>query len=240
MAGVILVYLLLLALIIGFVLLLFPLIVDQGTTIAVAVPGYYQSLREWMVNDPNQLIVGLSEFLPLTLPGLEPIQQTGQEMLASAGQALDYVSSAAKVLFLAIVILLLAFHWTLDGHRTIQSSLLLIPKSQRESINELISAMEMKVGSYIAGQGVLCLVIGIIALVAYLLIGLPNALVLAFVAGVMEAVPMIGPLLGAIPASLVALSITPPKLIWVIVATIVIQQIVKVCWYRASCVRRWG
>ena len=69
-AGVILVYFLLLALLIGFVLLLFPLIVEQGTTIAAAVPGYYQSLREWMVNYPNQLIVRLSEFLPATLPGL--------------------------------------------------------------------------------------------------------------------------------------------------------------------------
>ena len=63
------------------------------------------------------------------------------------------------------------------------------------------------------------------ALVAYLLIGLPNALVLALVAGVLEAVPMIGPLLGAIPAALIALSIAPSKLIWVIVATIVIQQL---------------
>jgi predicted PurR-regulated permease PerM len=224
-AGVILVYLLLLALLISFVLLLFPLIVEQGTTIAGAVPGYYQSLREWMVNDPNQWIVRLSEFLPATLPGLEPIQQTGQQMLASAGQALGYVGSAAKVIFLATAFLLLAFHWTLDGPRTIRSWLLLVPKGQRESISELISAMETKVGSYIAGQGILCLVIGILALVAYLLIGLPNALVLALVAGVLEAVPMIGPLLGAIPAALVALSIAPVKLIWVIVATVIIQQL---------------
>jgi hypothetical protein len=85
--------------------------------------------------------------------------------------------------------------------------------------------METKVGFYIAGQGVLCLVIGVMALVAYLLIGLPNALVLALVAGVLEAVPMIGPLLGAVPAALVALSLGPDKLIWVIVATVVIQQL---------------
>ena len=224
-AGVILVYLVLLALLISFVLLLFPLIVEQGTTIAAAVPGYYQNLREWMVNDPNQWIVRLSEFLPASLPGLEPIQQTGQQMLASAGQAMGYVASAAKVIFIATAILLLAFHWTLDGPRTIRSLLLLLPKDQRESISELISAMETKVGSYIAGQGLLCLVIGILALVAYLLIGLPNAFVLALVAGVLEAVPMIGPLLGAIPAALVALSIAPIKLIWVIVATVIIQQL---------------
>lgn len=224
-AGVILVYFLLLALLISFVLLLFPLIVEQSTTIAAAFPGYYQSLRDWMVNDSNQLIVRLSEFLPAELPGLEPIQQTGQQMLDTAGQALGYVGLAAKVIFLATAILLLSFHWTLDGPRTIQSLLLLVPKGQRESISELISAIETKVGFYIAGQGVLCLVIGSMALVAYLLIGLPNALVLALVAGVLEAVPMIGPLLGAIPAAVIALSIAPTKLVWVIVATIVIQQV---------------
>ncbi len=53
---------------------------------------------------------------------------------------------------------------------------------------------------------------------------LPNALVLALMAGVLEAVPMIGPLLGAIPAAVIALSIAPSKLVWVIVATLIIQQ----------------
>ena len=224
-AGVILVYLLLLALITGFVLLLFPLIVEQGTTIAAAVPGYYQSLRDWMANIPNQLIVRLGEFLPATLPALEPIEQTGQQVLTSTGQALGYVALAAEIVFIAIAILLLSYYWTLNGPRTIQSLMLLVPKGQRLSIYELISAMEAKVGYYIAGQGVLCLVIGIMALVAYLLIGLPNALVLALVAGVMEAVPIIGPLLGAIPAVVIALAIAPSKLIWVVVATVVIQQV---------------
>src|SRR4030067_409913 len=89
-AGVILVYLILLALLISFGLLLFPLIVEQGTTISAAVPGYYQSLLDWMVNNPNLIIVRLSEFLPATLPSLQPIQQTAQQILASAGQALGY------------------------------------------------------------------------------------------------------------------------------------------------------
>lgn len=225
LAGVILVYLVLLALLIGFVLLLVPLLVEQSTTIAATVPGYYQSLREWMVNYPNQLILQLSAFLPAALPNLQPVQQTGEQVLASAGQAFGYVGSAAKGIFLTTAILLLALHWTLDGPRTIQSLLLLVPVSWRESISELISAMESKVGFYIAGQSVLCLIIGLMALVAYLLIGLPNVLVLALVAGILEAVPMVGPLLGAIPAAVIALSIAPSKLIWVIVATIIIQQV---------------
>jgi predicted PurR-regulated permease PerM len=223
--GVVFVYLLLLLLLTGFLLLLFPLISDQSKTIAAAVPDYYQNLREWVITNPNQSVASLSEFLPATLPKLRPVQQTGQELMASAGQIAGYVTLLARVIFTATIILVLAFYWTLEGPRIIQSYLLLIPQNQRESLSELFSAMESKVGFYIAGQGILCLVIGIMALLAYLLIGLPNALVLALIAGVMEAVPMIGPLLGAVPAALVALSIAPGKLIWVIIATIVIQQL---------------
>jgi predicted PurR-regulated permease PerM len=146
-------------------------------------------------------------------------------MLVFAGQAAGYAASTAQVIFMATAILLLAFHWTLDGQRSIQSLLLLVPLPQRQGISELIAALETKVGFYMAGQAVLCLSVGILALVAYLLIGLPNALVLALVAGVMEAVPLIGPSLGAIPAAVVALAIAPSKLVWVIVATLVIQQL---------------
>jgi predicted PurR-regulated permease PerM len=226
-SAVLLVYFLLLILVAGFLLLLLPLIVSQGTTVASAVPGYYRGLHEWMLTYPNQLIVRLGEFLPASLPSLGPgaTQQTGPDVMATAGQALGYVALAAKGSFIAIVILVLAFYWTLDGPRTIKSFLLLVPQEHRESISELISTMESKLGFYIAGQAVLCLVIGSLALVAYLLIGLPNALMLAVLAGVFEAVPMIGPLLGAIPAGLVALSISPGKLVWVIVATVVIQQL---------------
>jgi predicted PurR-regulated permease PerM len=225
MAGAILVYLLLPLLLIGFLLLLFPLISEQSTTVAAAMPDYFQNLRTWLIHHPNQFLVSLSKFLPAALPNLKPVQQTGQEMMASAGQVAGYVTLLAKVIFTTIIILVLAFYWTLEGPRIIQSFLLMVPQNQRESISDLLSAMESKVGLYMVGQGILCMVIGIMALLAYLLIGLPNALVLALIAGVLEAVPMIGPLLGAVPAALVALSIGPDKLIWVIVATVVIQQL---------------
>jgi predicted PurR-regulated permease PerM len=224
-AGVIVVFLLLLALLISFVLLLFPLIVEQGTTIAAAVPGYYQNLREWMVNNPIQLVDYLGDFLPVTMPVLASTQQTGQQVLVFAGQAMGIIASTANAIFISTAMMLLVFHWTLDGPRIIHTWLMLVPREQRDGIDELISAMSTKVVYYIAGQGVLCLVIGSLALVAYLIIGLPNALVLALIAGIMEAVPMVGPLLGAIPAGAIALTISPIKLVWLIVATIVIQQL---------------
>ncbi|HEY3311349.1 MAG TPA: AI-2E family transporter [Anaerolineales bacterium] len=226
--GLVLIFLTLLALVIGFVLLLFPLILDQGTTITAAMPDYYQALREWMINSPNPLLVRLGEFTPAALSSFIPHtdQTAGPGMVTSAGQLLGYyIRTLIKLLFFALVVVVLTFYSALDGPRIIKSFLLVASLEKRESLNELILAMETKVGLYVVGQTILCLVIGVMALIAYLLIGLPNALVLALVAGVLEAVPMVGPLLGAVPAALVAFSIGPDKLVWVVVATVVIQQL---------------
>jgi predicted PurR-regulated permease PerM len=224
-AGVILIYVVLLILALGFILLLFPLVLEQASTIINRMPDYYQDIYTWMENSPNQLIISFSQIIPREIPDFTGVQQTGPEMLASAEQAWAYVTSVSKGVFLVIVVLILAFHWTLDGQRTIRSFLFLLPKPLRSDLSELITAMELKIGYFIFGKGVLSLAVGVLALIAYLIIGLPNALVLALIAGVLEAVPMIGPLLGAIPAAIIALSISPSKLIWVVVATIAIQQI---------------
>jgi predicted PurR-regulated permease PerM len=222
-AGVLLVYVLVLAFLIGFLVLLFPLVFDQGAAIIKMVPDYYQNIRSLINGSPNHLIANLHSLLPEVIPGFETIIQTNPEQLASAEQALVYIATASKLVFYAIVILLLAFYWTLDGPKTIQALIHMLPKAHRENIAELIKAMEAKIGYFIAGQGALCLVIGVMAFISYTIIGLPNALVLALVAGALEAVPMVGPTLGAIPAGVIALSIGPSKLIWVIVATVIIQ-----------------
>jgi predicted PurR-regulated permease PerM len=183
LVAAILVYLLLLTFVAGFVVLLFPLVADQGGEIASSLPGYFKGLCEWLLNNSNLLVVRLGEFLPSTLSSLQPVQQTGSQMLATAGQVLGYVTTAANTIFTVTAVLLLAFYWTLLGTQTIQSLLLLIPHNKRENISELISIMETKLSSYLAGQTVLCVVIGALTLVAYLLIGLPNAFVLALGAG---------------------------------------------------------
>jgi predicted PurR-regulated permease PerM len=223
MASVILVYLVILLFVAGFLWLLFPMIFNQSSTILGELPVFYQSVRTWLAESPRGLFQRLESYLPSSLPTITSI--TGhQTAMNSAEMAVSYVGIAARVIFNTIVILALTLYWTLDGPRLIRSLLLLMPQERRESTNELISAMEGSVGYFVLGQGLLCLSIGAMALVAYLLIGLPNAFVLAIAAGLFEAVPMVGPALGAVPASLVALSIAPSKFILVIIASIIIQQ----------------
>ena len=225
-AGVILIFLLLLALLVGFGVLLAPLIVTQTTTIVAATPGYLQTLNDWLLDNPNQLIARLGALFTAALaPDQSPLPQTGQDILDTAGQAMGYLGSASQFILTTVAILLIAFYWTLDGPRYVKSLVALLPAAHRDSTQELIAVIETKVSAYMAGQGLLMLAVGGLALVAYWAIGLPYVLVLALVAGLMEAVPMVGPLLGAIPAGLVALSLGPDKLVWVIVATLVIQQL---------------
>lgn len=225
LAGIILVFILLLALLVGFVFLLFPLIIEQGTKLADTFPVYYLDFRQWLFFSPNVLLARLGSFLPSSLSGTQAVQQTGEQVLASAEQALGYIALVVNAIFILTTVLVLTFRWALDGPRVIQTLLTLAPKNKREGFHELFTAMESKVGFYVAGQGVLCLMIGVISLISYILIGLPNALLLAILAGVLEAVPMVGPLLGAIPAAIVALSIDPSKLIWVVLSTVIIQQV---------------
>jgi predicted PurR-regulated permease PerM len=224
-AGAIFIYLLLFVLLIVFLLLLFPLIADQSEKIFILVPIYYQRIREWFMGASDPLISQLGRLLPVYLSIPMLARETGQDVLNSAAREFSDVTFIAKVIITAMVTPLLAFYWTLYGPRAIQSLLLIFSTNQRERVRELIAAMESKISSYVVGQSILCLVIGILALIAYVIIGLPNALTLAIVAGLLEAIPVIGPFLGAVPAAIIALTLGPTQLLWVIVATVVIQQI---------------
>jgi predicted PurR-regulated permease PerM len=102
---------------------------------------------------------------------------------------------------------------------------LCVPPNRRDPLRDFFTEVEEKLGGFLVGQTILCLAIGAMSLAAYSLIGLPYAFVLAIIAAIMEAVPVIGPVLGAIPALLIASSSDPTKVVWVIAASLLIQLI---------------
>ncbi len=238
MLGNVLVYLVLLALLIAFAMLLVPLVVEQVTTIFDMLPEYYLKLRELMVSSRNMMLWRLALQLPPQLPGLagsaaaetmpaaaEQSQVTTEETFETVTQVLGYANLVLWGIFITIATFLFAFYWTLQGSQAIRTMLLLLSPAQRQGAQTIIEQIELKVGAYIRGQTILCVSIGVLSFIAYFLIGLPYALVLALTAGILEAVPYLGPALAAIPALLVAVSADPSKIVWVVVATLVIQQL---------------
>src|SRR5690606_562456 len=203
--GIVLVFLLIMALIALLIALVAPLVADQIARIAEALPPVYRTLRDRMLPMPSRRAIwSLAMELPPELPrlGQEPaLEASDQETVVAVNQLFQAGNVALRSLLVITVVLLLSFYWTLEGPRIKQAILVVVPMERREDGRELISTIEDRLGRFIVGQAMLMASVGTLSLVAYLLIGLPYALLLAIIAGLMEAVPLIGPGLGAIPAA---------------------------------------
>lgn len=215
-----------LAILIAFGLLVAPLLTEQGGRLGAIVPEYYDKVRAWIATSPNPLVARLSLLLPVSIgQTTATAPTTDEDVLTMAGRALSYFSTGFATVFVAIALTLLTYYWMTQSPRIIQSALLFLQPEKRLRAQTLISDIETKVRQYLVGQGILCLSIGVLATIAYLIIGLPNALVLGLLAGIFEAVPMVGPILGAIPAAVIALTQSPLKLLFVVIATLIVQQL---------------
>jgi predicted PurR-regulated permease PerM len=229
-----LVYAVLAVVLLGAIIGGLPLLVDQLSAMVAEVPKYYEHLRTELLRVPSDLVRRAAKQLPekILIPVVqEPVagepaseQVPTHPGLHAVTQALSYGQPVMRTVLAAGAVLLLAFYWSLQEDRTLRGILMAVPTAKRDSARELLDSILKKVGAYLRGQGILCLVVGSMNLVAFLIIGLPNAVSLGVLAGVCEAVPMFGPVLGAIPAMFVALSVDPSKVLWVIVAAGLIQQ----------------
>jgi predicted PurR-regulated permease PerM len=224
-AGVIIIYFLIAAFAVGILALIFPLIADQATQLSQNLPQYYAEIRGALANSNNRLLQNIAFRLPAQLslflnmsPGVEV------DVLNQVTQTVFYTNVVVRGILSILAVFLLAYYWTQESNQVVRTLIRLVPLHRRHEIQEFVQLVERKIGGYIRGQGILCLVIGLAAFIAYTLIGLPYTLVLAIFAGIMEMIPVFGPALGAIPALLAALSVDPGKAIWVLVATGLIQM----------------
>ena len=221
--GIILIYILIAILVVGFLAMIVPLLADQATEISRTLPEYYTNFRTALIDSDNRLLQNIGWRIPSQVTLLVRRDTNAEEVLDQVGQTLLYANLVLKGVLGTLVVFLLAYYWTQEGNLILRSLLRIMPPQRKKNIREFIQLAESKLGGYVRGQGLLCAAVGLTAFIAYLLIGLPYTLVLAIFAGVMEMVPVFGPALGAIPALLVALSIDPGKALWVVIATVVIQ-----------------
>ncbi len=206
-----------------------PLIADQAATIGSQLSDGYASVVENLHESPNLLVRRLVDSLPdqptlTAAPTAEPA--AGEtETTSPFGQVLNYGGLGAKALFQVGAIFLIAFFWTIESERIQRSAVALLPLNRRDEARDLIAEIEQRVGSYVTGQLLLSLIMGALALVAYLIIGLPYALVLALFVAVMEIIPLIGPIIGAVPAIVIGFSQSPTTALWAVLASIIIHQL---------------
>jgi predicted PurR-regulated permease PerM len=223
--SVILIYVCLAIFFFGFIFLIVPQIMQQVNTLFPRLEGVYVAFKSSLQSSPYPYVGQWASYLPANLSSIfiSSSSATGAGGANSVNLTLNLAQNLISGLFTFIVVILIGFYWTLEGERVKYTFLLFLAEEKREGTREAICDIETRVGGFVRGQGLLALAIGVMALVAYLIIGLPSALSLAFLAGMFELVPVFGPTLGALPALLVAFTSSPSLVVWVILAMVLIQ-----------------
>jgi predicted PurR-regulated permease PerM len=156
------------------------------------------------------------------------------------GRLLEYVSGAGTSLLgstLAIVtglvtlvtdlflVLAITFYLLLDGRSMHNRALRLLPVTVRERWFFVEATLNRVLGGYIRGQILVALTVGVAAGVGSALMGVQYPLVIGLLAFFFEFIPLIGPVLGMVPAVIIAFFQSPGLALWVIVYFIVLQQV---------------
>ena len=145
----------------------------------------------------------------------------GQVTSNALGSVVSFFGGLASVL----LVFFLSFYLVIEERRIKSFGALIIVSNRRKQVARLVDASQRKVGAWLRGQLVLSATIFLVTWLALSLLGVKYALLLALVAGVLEIIPMVGPILAAIPAILVSFS----QIWWlgliVLALYVVIQQL---------------
>jgi len=122
-------------------------------------------------------------------------------------------------------LLALVYFWLTERSRLQRYVLAFVPLHRRAGVRGAWNEVESRLGLWVRGQLTIMASIGVATAVAYTVIGLPAALLLAVIAAIAEIIPIIGPFIGAVPAVLMATTISPQAVVLTLVVYIAIQFI---------------
>jgi predicted PurR-regulated permease PerM len=227
-----LVYVAFLALLVAVVLLVWPPFVEQMNALVDAIPG--------TADDARGGIQRLQEISDRYGLGIEVDQEirdfaaTISERIPAAGR--DIVGVGAEVvrqITIAIIVIVVSIYMLLDGRRIGRFIAGRFPTHSQADGEEYVGRAQGAVVDYVKAQLLLSAVLGTSVGLAMWLLGVtgvfPNgskyALFFGIWAGVMEALPYLGPVLAAIPPTFVALFESPAAALWVIVVFVFIQEV---------------
>ncbi|WP_165999432.1 AI-2E family transporter [Bacillus sp. Cs-700] len=161
---------------------------------------------------------------------VENLQQKATGFLGNLTQNLgDHIMQVVSALTSATTVLVIVpfvlFYFLKDDHKLKPFLLKLIPNKHHGEGEKVLHNIDKTLSAYITGQIIVAVVDGVLIYVAYLIIGLPYALMLALFVMITAVVPFFGPIIGVIPALVVALTQEPILALYVIIAMIVVQQL---------------
>lgn len=222
--SVLLIYVLGMLAIVGLGFLLVPPVASQVQSLVRQAPDFGARFVKSLDDLQRQF-----PFLPPLGPALQSqVKQLGNQAGAIFAQALNLVGVALGVfggLLTLLLTLLITFYLIVDGERVRAYLLSFLPAGRLAQAYRVADSIGARMGGWLVGQIVLSAAIGLASAVALLIVGVPNALLLAVFAAVAELIPLVGPWIAAVPAVAVAFTQDPLKALFTILAYVIIQQL---------------
>jgi len=170
----------------------------------------------------SRLMIGPYEVPPNIQERLSDLTEQGTKIDEwSASVALGIVTSLVDL----GLVLVITFYLLLDVRRLRAVVLRWLDPAHRPGARRVFSEIARVFGAYVRAQLLVALSLGLLVAVVLLALGVPYALFLALFAALAELIPMVGPIVGAVPALLVSATMPLPTAIWVGVAFVLIQLI---------------
>ena len=216
-ATILIVYAAFLAIVVGLALIVVPAAYSQVGEITSRWPEFLARAHGWVTGMQPQALRGSLEAVLAALDGaVRPAPP-------DAGTVVQAGLTVAGAIVSIVTLLTVVFFWVVEHARLQRYALAFLPAERRAGARDAWNEMETRLGLWVRGQLVLMATMGVATGVAYSLLGVPAALSLGVLAALAEAIPLVGPLLGAIPALLVAATVSLPLTVAVAAVYVVVQ-----------------
>ncbi|MGG2065472.1 AI-2E family transporter [Bacillus sp. S14(2024)] len=225
--AILLLYVFIIALIAVSVGVVVPTLSHQLMDLVKNMPTYIKVGREYITDLSNHRLfqwLTTQDYVSLEVlekNALNYLKDIPNTLTASATVLVSIITNIALVIFTVPFIL---FYMFKDGHKFPGAAVRFLPESYHEEGRRVLKEMNETLAAYIQGQALVCLFVGAFTFVGYLIIGMPYAFILGVVAALTNIIPNLGPFIGAAPAVIVGLFVSPVQALWVIVVVTIVQQ----------------
>jgi len=229
--SVLVVYVLVIAILLGALRFVIPPIATQVGSLTQLLPDFARKVYSAAPDVVQDWLDKYNEVVPedIRLALQRSIENTIQSLIAAlqagAFKTLNVVFSTISFVLGLVIVPFWMFYILRDQPEMGALLYRHIPAAYREDTHNIQTLIDAVLGAYLRGQLILCLSIAIMSTTGLLIMGIDFALLLGTMAGIFEIVPVLGPILGAIPIIVVTLATAPSKVLWVIVLAFAVQQI---------------
>lgn len=188
------------------------------TTIAVIIPNFIQQFPSLLKT--LNIIVVRSTFLPESLKQIDFTQYTQSSinyLLDSSAQITSFIATIITILFMTLYMLI-------DSRRLRRILFSSIPTVQRDDYLEMFRELYVINGHYIRGNLLISITCATIISTGLLALNVPYAVPLGILAGILDLLPLVGALTGAVPSLIIAFAVSPTTGLLTLVLFILYQQ----------------